>query len=75
MLCTERTDGQIHRGEHGRAMAGSVSGGVNWGCRHIEKNLKYPFIRGVNMRVVRGKIQWIGELNLYQHNSWQLIVW
>lgn len=43
-------------------MAGSVSGGVNWGCRHIEQNLKQPFIRAVNMRVVRGKIQWTWEI-------------
>jgi hypothetical protein len=26
MLCTERTSGKMDRGEHGRAMAGSLSG-------------------------------------------------
>jgi hypothetical protein len=58
MLFTERTGAQMDRGQHGRAMAGSVSGGVNLGCRHLELNLKYPFIRVENKREVRGKIQW-----------------
>jgi len=41
ICCAQK--GQVDKwteGSKGRAMAGSVSGGVNWGCRHIEQNLK-----------------------------------
>jgi len=65
MLCTERTGGQIDRGQQGQSYGWVSEWWSKLGVQTYRTELEIAICEGSNGLG-------LGELNLYQHNSWQL---